>query len=106
MNLKIPTVLKNFYLLTSLAFLIWIFFLDSNDVITQYNRRQNLRNLEKEKIFYEQRKKEIEADRVELEKNQKILEKFAREKYYFKKPKEEVFVIEEQEENSEKSSKK
>jgi cell division protein FtsB len=106
MNFKLPSFLKNFYLLTSLVFIIWIFFLDSNDLITQYKRQQNLRNLEKEKLFYEQRKKEIEADRVELEKNQKILEKFAREKYYFKRPKEEVFVIEEQEDNSEKSSKK
>ncbi|MCU0447763.1 MAG: septum formation initiator family protein [Microscillaceae bacterium] len=94
MNLKLPPILRNFYLLTGLGFLLWIFFLDSNDLITQYNRQERLKNLQKTKVFYEKRIKEIQADRQELSRNLQIFEKFARERHYFKKPKEDVFVIE------------
>jgi hypothetical protein len=93
-NLKLPPILRNFYLLSGLGFLLWIFLLDSNDLITQYNRQERLKNLQKTKEFYNKRIQEIQADRKELSRNPLVFEKFARERHFFKKPKEDVYVIE------------
>lgn len=52
-----------------------------------------LNELEKEKEYYIQKISEVENDREELLSNDKLLEKFAREKYLMKKPTEDLFVI-------------
>jgi cell division protein DivIC len=103
-NLKLPPIFRNFYLLTGLGFLLWIFLLDSNDMITQYNRQERLKTLQKTKEFYNKRIQEIQADRKELSRNPQVFEKFARERHFFKKPKEDVYVIELEEKTDKNSS--
>ena len=68
-------------------------FIDANDFYSQYKKRRKLSDLEKEKEYYIQMIKEVEKDREELLSNDKLLEKFAREKYLMKKPTEDLFVI-------------
>ena len=77
----------------SLIFGVWIIFLDSNDLVTQYNRQQKTKQLKKEKKYYEQQIKLIEKGYQELLDNPKRLEKLAREKYLLKKDKEDVYLI-------------
>ena len=47
---KLPKFTKNFYFICSFSFLIWMVFLDSNDLIDQVKLTAKLWNLEKQKI--------------------------------------------------------
>lgn len=89
-KLKIP---RNYYLISGVAFLIWMLFFDSNDIYSQYQLRSKRAELENEKEYYQKKIEEVKADREALLKDQELLEKFAREKYYMKKNNEDVFVI-------------
>jgi cell division protein DivIC len=91
----LPPLFKNFYFVTGLCFMVWLTFLDSNDLISRFKMGAKLRSLENEKEYYQQKVAEVEKDRVELMTNKELLEKFAREKYLMKKETEDIFVIEE-----------
>ncbi|MFC0655899.1 FtsB family cell division protein [Mongoliitalea lutea] len=84
---------KNFYVLFTLFFIIWMVFIDSNDVVSQFKLRAKLKELENQKEFYLERKEKIKADREELMSNYELLEKFARERYYMKKKTEDLYVV-------------
>lgn len=90
---KIPKFIKSFYFLFTLGFIIWMLFLDTNDIGTQIMLGRKLNALEKEKEFYQEKINQVEKDRTELMSNDDLLEKFAREKYLMKKPDEDVYVI-------------
>lgn len=90
---KIPKFIKSFYFLFSLGFVIWMLFLDTNDLGSQIMLTRKLNALEKEKEFYQEKIDQVEKDRKELLSNDELLEKFAREKYLMKKPDEDVYVI-------------
>ncbi|NLL27756.1 MAG: septum formation initiator family protein [Bacteroidales bacterium] len=90
---KIFKILKNKYLLVSLAFAVWIIFFDQNNLIYQRSLRKELKKVEAEHSFY---KKEINKDSrkyLEIITDNDRLEKFAREKYLMKRENEDVFLI-------------
>ena len=93
MGKNILKIIKNKFLLTIIGLGVWLTFFDRNDIFTQYDLKQQVNKLDKEKNYYvaeiASNKKNIE----ELQTNQKSLEKFARETYNMKKDNEEVFVI-------------
>lgn len=91
---KLPPVLKNFYVIGLIAFIIWMTFFDSNDWINRFRMSSKLRSLENEKKYYEEKIIEVEKDKKELMGNDQLLEKFAREKYLMKKPGEDIFILE------------
>ena len=93
---KLPPVFRNFYVMTGLCFLLWMTFLDSNDLISRFSLGSKLRTLEDEKVYYQDKIAEVEKDRKELLTNRELLEKFAREKYLMRKETEDVFVIQEE----------
>jgi len=90
---RLPKIFRNFYFLTGVLFLIWITFLDSNNLIARISLTSKLNNLEDEKSFYEEKIREVEKDRQELFGTNETLEKFAREKYLMKKETEDVFIV-------------
>ncbi len=90
---KIPRITRNKYFLFTICFLLWMVFLDSNDIRTQIRLTKQLHELEQEKEFYEKKIETVKKDRQELLSNDKLLEKFAREKYLMKKPSEDIYVI-------------
>jgi cell division protein FtsB len=90
---KVFSVVANKYLLTMVGLVVWLTFFDRNDIFTQYDLRQQVLKLEKERNYYLQ---EIIANNQaidELHTNQKSLEKFARETYLMKRDNEDIFVI-------------
>ena len=90
---KIPSWIKNRYLLTTVAFILWILFFDRNDMFTQAERNRDLRSLQKSKTYYTS---QIDAAKKELDQmshDPAALEKFAREKYRMKKDNEDEFAI-------------
>jgi cell division protein DivIC len=92
---RIPPVFRNFYFVTGFCFLVWMIFLDSNDLISRYRMGAKLRELDDEKEYYKVKIGDVEKDRKELMTNRELLEKFAREKYLMKKEDEDIFVIQE-----------
>ncbi len=94
---KLPAFTRNFYFLSTAVFLIWMLFIDSNDLISQYKLSNKLSTLEEQKSYYLEKIEEIKKDREELLSDDKLLEKFAREKYFMKKETEDLFIIVEEE---------
>lgn len=84
---------KNNYILGTAFFLFWMIFIDSNNVINQFQLSRKLYQLEDQKEYYQERKTSITAERQELLSNPELLEKFAREKYLMKKETEDIYVI-------------
>ncbi len=95
MNFNVPSIFKNKYFLVGLSVLVWFLFLDDNNFFYQLRLRKELRELKREKVYYQN---EINNDSItikDLRENPEALEKFAREKYLMKKEGEDVFLIEE-----------
>lgn len=92
---KLPKAFRNFYFLTAFFFLLWMVALDSNNLFMRYQLGSKLRSLENERVYYEEKIKEVEKDRNELFGDNESLEKFAREKYLMKKETEDIFIVEE-----------
>lgn len=90
---KTPKWLKNKYALTFIIGFLWVAFLDTNNLINQFKWRRELSNLNKEISYYRERTKQVNEDLLNLNSNLENLERFAREKYYMKRPSEEIFVI-------------
>lgn len=90
---KLPASFRNFYVVTSAIFLLWMLFLDSNNAFSLYTLTSKLNYLEDEWEYYNEKRDEVKKDHDELFGNRKSLEKFAREKYLMKKETEEVFII-------------
>jgi cell division protein DivIC len=87
---RIPALLRTKYFLSGFVFFVWICFFDKHNFITQYKLSRTINHLKSEKSTYIQKIEEAKQQKVYLENN---LEKIAREKYFMKKPNEEVFII-------------
>ena len=90
---KIPRFIKNKYFLTGVVFIIWMIFLDRNNILSQLGLRSDLHKLRKEEKFYLD---ETSKDSVELQRlmnDSMEAEKLGREKYIMKKDSEDVFLI-------------
>jgi cell division protein DivIC len=92
---RLPKPFRNFYILATTIFLVWMLALDSNNLIARYQLSSKLSGLENEKEYYEEKIQEVEKDRDELFGDRESIEKFAREKYLMKKETEDIFVVEE-----------
>ena len=90
---KILRFFINKYFLTTLAFVVWLVFFDSNNVLTNRRTRDKLNALRKDKQFY---KDEIKKDSILIQKlhsDTLELERLAREKYLMKKDNEDVYLV-------------
>jgi cell division protein DivIC len=90
---RVPSILTNKYLLTAIAFVVWMLFFDRNDFFAQSEKKAELSSLEKSKAFFTS---EIEKERLfseELRSNPAAIEKLAREKYFMKRDNEELFIV-------------
>ena len=90
---RIPSWLKNKYVLSIIVFFVWMLFFDRNDFISQFSYRKDLRKLETDKEYYQKEIEQNKKDTKELMSDPKHLEKFARERYLMKKDNEDIFLI-------------
>ncbi len=72
--------------------LFYILFLHNTDIVALKKRKDRVKQLQSEILLKRNEIIELKKALNELE-NQTTLEKFAREKYYFKKDNEDVFVL-------------
>jgi len=90
---KILNFFINKYFLTTLAFIVWLVFFDSNNIVERLKVKDKLNDLKKEKKFYLD---EIKHDSILTQKllsDTIELEKFARERYLMKKDNEDIYLI-------------
>lgn len=91
---RLPPLFRNFYFVTGITFLVWMTFLDSNDLINRYRMSAKLRSLEHEREYYQEKIQDVERDRTDLMGTTESLERFAREKYLMKRDQEDIFIVE------------
>ncbi|PKP43176.1 MAG: septum formation initiator [Bacteroidetes bacterium HGW-Bacteroidetes-10] len=86
-------IIKNKFLIVTLAFVVWITFFDSNSLIKCSRVVSSINKQEKEKRYYKDEIKATEEKLLELSSNKDSLEKFAREQYIFHKDSEDVYIV-------------
>ena len=77
----------------AIFFIIWVCFIDQNNIMTAYTYNAELQKLEKEKEYFNDAIEKTSKELYDLTENPATLEKFAREKYFMKKDNEEIFII-------------
>jgi len=94
MRKKIFNIIKNKYFIASLAFVVWVGFIDSDhNFFRQIKLKKDLREMNKLKEYYQ---KQIETNKtlaIRLENDISFVEKYAREEYQMTKPNEIVYVL-------------
>jgi hypothetical protein len=83
---------KNKFILTASIFVIYALFLDDNDIFSMVTHANKLSNLEEAKIDVS---KKLERTRFTLKQMRYTseIERYAREKKFFKRDNEDIFVI-------------
>ena len=92
---KIPTPLKNKYILTLVFFAFWIIFIDDYNLIKQHQLQKNVDALEDQKEYYISEINKDSTELYHLQNTKEEQERFAREKFLMKKDNEDVFIIRE-----------
>lgn len=90
---RIPSWLRNKYFISLVAFATILFFFDKNDLLTQYARVIELKELYQSKAYYTAKISSESKDLEQLKTNPATLEKYAREKYMMKRDNEDLFII-------------
>jgi len=91
---SLPAWLRNKYLLTGTAFIVWMLFFDNQDLITTHIRqRQELERLEASRAYYTTETGTIREELKQLQEDPSLLEKYAREKYRMKRDNEDLFIV-------------
>ncbi len=85
--------LKNKYLISLIIFFFWLLIFDQNNLIDRFKAINEIRQLEQERTYYLDRLEKDARGLKELRTNEENLEKFAREEYFMKKDKEDIYVI-------------
>ena len=84
---------RNKYLITALGFLVWMLFIDRNDLPTQWKRVKELRTLQQSEKTMDKLISETKDELELLKTNPSTLEKYAREKYMMKRDNEDLYIV-------------
>lgn len=90
--LKKLKVFRNKYLLTFTIFTFYALFLDDEDVLKLISQNRKLSKLKQDKAIIDEELKKTRGTLKKLQYSSEI-ERYAREKKYFKKDNEDIFVI-------------
>lgn len=86
-------ILSNKFVIASIAFVVWMTFLDSNSWLIHSELNKEIQDLEESKAYYQKQIEEDQRQLEELTSDPEKLEKFAREQYWLRKPGEEIYLI-------------
>ncbi|MDO7875389.1 septum formation initiator family protein [Hymenobacter sp. ASUV-10] len=86
-------IVRSFYFLTGVGFLVWMLVFDANDLGKQLDIYRKWQDLRAEKQYYLDNIEVVKKDRAELMSSPALLEKFARERYLMKRPGEDLFIL-------------
>jgi cell division protein DivIC len=95
---RIPSWLRNKYLITGLAFLVFIVFFDDRDLVSNFRHTRELKDLEKSRSYYQDEIAKTRQELKQLRTDAALLEKYARERYLMKRDNEDLFLVKDQKE--------
>ena len=81
------------YILVLILFLVFIIFLDNNNLIKLRKYKKELNTAKEQNEFYKQKIKEDSLEIQKLKRDKEQLELYARKTYFFKKDNETIFLI-------------
>ncbi len=87
---RVSRLIFNKYFVAFSFFTIWLLFFDKNAMVTQWQLSQTIDQLEDQRAFLIKDLESTKLLQADIAKNK---EKYAREKYFMKKPGERVFII-------------
>ena len=90
---KVFKFIRNKYVLATTFFLVWVLFIDTNNIFVWMNDLKTVAQQEKQKEYYREAIRQTDEKLNQLTSNKDSLEKFAREQYLVHEKDEEVFVI-------------
>ena len=93
------SILKNKYLLTGTFFLVWMLFFNEKDLVSEFNRKEKLKELQESERHLSEVIKQTRQELSQLKTNAQTIEKYAREKYLMKKDNEDLFIFQPNEAN-------
>ncbi len=91
--LFLKNAIFNRYVLALAAFLVWMAFFDKNDFFTQRQRAAELDALNEKIEYYRQQISTSQQELQALQNDPGTLERYAREKYFMKRPNEDIYVL-------------
>lgn len=86
-------IIRNKYLVTLIAFILWVVFFDTNSLIDRYSSLNKLNSLKKEHSFFLGEFQMYKNQYHDLFSGKYELEKFAREQYLMKADNEDIYII-------------
>lgn len=92
-NSKYIKPFKNIYLLVLIVFVVWMLFFDAHSWLFHHELNTDVEELEYQKAHYRNEMAKDDKAIKELS-TEEGLERTARETYYMKKPKEDIYIIE------------
>ena len=87
-------ILTNKFLITGVAFAVWMIWFDQNNWTAQEERNKEIRETERKISYLNSEIARMEHEYHELKNNPRRLEQFAREQYRMKRDNEDVYIIE------------
>lgn len=90
---KMLPLFKNFYFLAVLSFVFLMVFLDTPGLLMQWQIARKLNDLQERKKQYTQKLEKIKEEHKLMRDNSAHIEKVAREKYFMKRPNEDIYVV-------------
>jgi len=90
---KILRIFINKYFVVTMAFIVWMGFFDSDNMLNRKKLNDKLNSLKMEKQFFLNEIRNDSILTVKLQNDSLALEKLAREKYQMKKDREDVFLV-------------
>jgi len=86
-------ILRNRYSATALIGLFWIMFISDIDLFFIAKEQSKLKEMREEVVSTNLKNNELRLQLEEIDKNPAVLERVARERYFMKRPEEDVFRI-------------
>ncbi len=91
--LKIWSILKNYYILATVFFIVWVGFIDTDNLVGQYAQRREMNDLIRQKQFYSEEISRMKKLSEALKTDREAIERYGRENYQMKKQSEDIFII-------------
>ena len=89
----VPKWIKSKFFIATVAFFVWMFFFDRNDISLQWRRINTLKRLQQSERSMQKQITDAKNELDLLKTNPFTLEKYAREKYLMKKDNEDIFIF-------------